>query len=776
MANLFQSDESTTTSGRFAQVAPEQGLERPDGLTYAVPDELDELRVGDRVVVPLGRGNRTVSGYVLSLSDSTELDPAKIKPIAALEREPVNLPDSLIELARWISEYYCCPLGMVLATMLPAAVKHGTGMKSRQLVDMTEAIAAEALPSIVKHHKLPPKQQEVLGKALELAALGKLPMDARTLADVAAIRSVWPVKQLIAKGLLRQVEQSDVVARPADISDQAHTHKLMLTDDQRGVVEQITASLDAGFRVNLLHGVTGSGKTEVYIKAIEPVVAAGKLAVVLVPEISLTPQTVGRFIGRFDRVAVLHSGLTAAQRHQQWLAIRDGWAQVVVGARSAVFAPTDNLGLIIVDEEHDGSYKQDQAPRYHGRDVAIKRAQMHGIPVVLGSATPSLESYYNATRRGTSRLLELPRRVSDWTMPTVEVVDMLEERRQRQHVGDQAMHLLSRRLEAALRQTFEHGAQAMLLLNRRGYASYIACPDQGCGWVMACEHCDVNLVYHKDTRVKSGGVMRCHYCGYENLLPSSCPLCGKKVSVFGVGTQRVEEELARKLPRAKLLRMDSDAMRTGRDYHKALETFRRQEIDLLIGTQMIAKGLDFPNVRLVGVVSADTALHLPDFRAAERTFQLIAQVSGRSGRGENAGRVVVQTFTPEATVIQRAAAHDYAGFAEAELDQRARAHLPPMTRMARVVCRDQDIDKALAAADRLNTVLLEVNERADLGAAVLGPLTPPIARIGGYHRVQIEITASSAGRLQKLLTAARDRGALLSDARMAVDVDPISLL
>ena len=774
MSNLFEPDPPAMTTGRYAQVAPEQGLEMPEGLTYAIPDDM-QIDVGDRVVVPLGRGNRTVSGYVLELMRQTNLDPRKIKPIAGLEREPVNLPDSLIELARWISDYYCCPLGMVLATILPAAVKHGTGMKQQHLVELGEPISADALPSIVKHHRLPEKQAQVLGKALEMGVRGKLPMDARSLADVAGVRSVSPVKNLIAKGLLRAIERTHVVARDADITEEIHK-ELALTNDQQEVVDQIVASIGDGFGVNLLHGVTGSGKTEVYIRAIEPVVQAGKVALVLVPEISLTPQTVGRFIGRFERVAVLHSGLTAAQRHQQWLAIRDGWAQVVVGARSAIFAPTDNLGLIIVDEEHDGSYKQDQAPRYHGRDVAIKRAQLHDIPIVLGSATPSLESYFNATMRKASRLLALPRRVQDWALPKVSIVDMLEERRQRQHVGDRKMHLLSRRLESSLQQTFEAGGQAMLLLNRRGYASYIACPDHNCGWIMSCEHCDVNLVYHKDARLKSGGVMRCHYCGFENRLPTACPMCRRKVSVFGLGTQRVEEELSHKFPEIRVLRMDSDAMRTGRDYHHSLETFRKHEVDLLVGTQMIAKGLDFPNVRLVGVISADTALHLPDFRAAERTFQVVSQVSGRSGRGENAGRVVVQTFTPDAAAIRFAAAHDYAGFARAEMAQRERAHLPPFSRMARVVCRDQDLDKALEAAEKLNAQLLEQNEKLQIAAQILGPLIPPVARIGGYHRVQIEIIAQTAGRLQKLLLATRQVGALRSDAHMAVDVDPISLL
>jgi len=812
MANLFESDDqprTAPTTGRFAQVALEQGLEAPEGLTYAVPEELADLKPGDRVLVPLGKGNRTVSGYVLSLADRTELDPEKIKPIAARERESINLPDPLIELARWISSYYCCPLGMVFATMLPAAVKKGTGTVQRSLVDLADPIAADALPSIIKQHKLPPKQQAVLGKALELALLGKLPIEDKALADLAGTRSAAPVKGLVEKGLLKRVEKQVVKAvwdlaqhAPAPASEGAAG--LPLTADQDHALERIIAALGSGFHVDLLHGVTGSGKTEVYIRAIEQVVAHDRVALVLVPEISLTPQTVSRFLGRFDRVAVLHSGLTAAQRHEQWLLIRDGWAQVIVGARSAVFAPTEKLGLIIVDEEHDTSYKQDQAPRYHGRDVAIKRAQMAGIPIVLGSATPSLESYYNAlpseaterrsdgategvegrgpgaggAGRGTGRyrLLEMPCRVLDRTMPKVEIVDLLRDQRVRRNVGSRGVHLLTRPLEAALRHTFEQEGQAMLLLNRRGYANYIACPDHQCGWIMNCDYCDAAMVYHKDQRVPAGGLVRCHYCSFENRLPAQCPVCGKKVVTFGLGTQRVEEEIERKLPGVRLLRMDSDAMRTGRDYHRSLEAFRRHEVDLLVGTQMIAKGLDFANVRLVGVISADTALNLPDFRATERTFQLVAQVAGRSGRAEHAGRVIVQTFTPDHPAIRLAADHDYAGFATSELEHRRQLRLPPVTRMARLVLRHRDLEKVEEEAKRTGEQLVRLNEELGLHVRIIGPIPPPISRIGGYHRMQIELIAASAGRLQRLIAAGREAGILRSNAHMAVDIDPVSLL
>ncbi|MCG8615086.1 MAG: primosomal protein N', partial [Desulfobacterales bacterium] len=550
-----------------------------------------------------------------------------------------------------------------------------------------------------------------------------------------------------------------------------------LNADQQRVYENIVADLDKGFGVKLLHGVTGSGKTEGYIRAIEHVVAADRTAIMLVPEIALTPQTVGRFLSRFQRVCVLHSGLTAAQRHAQWQLIRDNYPQVIVGARSAIFAPTHNLGLIVVDEEHDNSYKQDQAPRYHGRDVAIKRAQMTGVPVVLGSATPSLESYYNATQRQSYDLLELPNRVNDLPLPPVRIVDMLEERRQRvAQTGTQRVHLLSRPMESALRRTFNEGGQAILLLNRRGYANYVACPDHNCGWQMTCENCDVAMVYHLDDRVPAGGLTRCHYCGFENRLPTACPSCGKKVLTFGLGTQRVEEEIERKFPDVRLIRMDSDAMRTAGHYEDALRRFGEGDIDLLVGTQMIAKGLDFPNVRMVGVISADTALNLPDFRATERTFQLVSQVSGRSGRGLASGSVVVQTFTPGHRAIERAAAHDYPGFARAEMEMRTHANLPPVSRMARIVCRDRDLDRALDAAQACADALLKINEELATGTLVLGPLAPPIARIGGYYRMQIEITAQDAHTLQHILTTARNHHHIRSDARMAVDVDPVSLL
>jgi primosomal protein N' (replication factor Y) len=499
---------------------------------------------------------------------------------------------------------------------------------------------------------------------------------------------------------------------------------------------------------------------------------------VLVPEIALTPQTGGRLIGRFPehRVAVHHSGLTAAQRHQQWALAADGTADIVLGARSAVFAPVPDgrLRLIVVDEEHDGSYKQDQVPRYHGRDVAVRRAQLAGCPVLLGTATPSLESWHNATAKGTYRLHRLAKRVPGLQVPSVKLVDLVEERR-RFRPG--RAHLLGPILETAVGRTLDAGGQVLLLLNRRGFANYIACPDHGCGWMHCCDHCDATMVYHLDRTLPGGGYTRCHHCDAQQRLPENCPTCNKRVSRFGLGTQRVEREIERTFPQLvegrTMLRVDSDTMRGARDFHRALERFGRGEIRMLVGTQMIAKGLDFPGVQLVGVVNADTAINLPDFRATERTFQLVSQVAGRCGRGSAPGKVIVQTFQPQAPPIRLAAAGDYEAFAGLELADRKRCGLPPFARMGRVVVRDADHGRCLAAARRLAEQLgaLTADE-----VRLRGPAPCPIGRIAGRHRQQIELLADTAAQLQTLLSNARSEGILKPGHAVAVDVDPIALL
>ncbi len=780
--SLFQQPEPVF--GRYARVVLERGIDHPEGLTYGVPDSIGALAVGDRVEAPLGRGDTPATGYVFEVLTEPGLDPSKIKPIR--RRTGTGLPPTLVSLAEWIARYYCTPLGMALGAMVPAAVKHGAGV--RRVVEI-EPTGAPPAPDV----KLTPALRAAIGALAGIDA-SCFPMAAKDAAREAGLKTLAPLNRLVRMGVYREVARTSVTAVwddrpvPPDVS-------VALTDAQREATAAVGASLGS-FRVHLLRGVTGSGKTEVYLRALALALERGERAIVLVPEISLTPQTVGRFFARFRslrlpgsargaEIAVLHSGLTAAQRSQQWSAVASGAARVVIGARSAVFAPFPagaRLGLVIVDEEHEDGYKQDQLPRYHGRDVAIKRAQLEGCPVVLGSATPSLESWRAATE-GKYSLLELPDRVGGVGMPRVEIVDLAEERRARPWT-DKRVHLLGPRLERAIGQTLDAGAQAILLLNRRGWGNYICCPDHRCGWILTCDSCDAAMVYHRDRLAPKGGLVRCHHCLAERTLPTLCPLCSRRVTVFGMGTQRVEEELARLFPGLisgeTMLRLDGDSVGSGgagRKWFEALDRFERGEVRLLLGTQMIAKGLDFPGVRLVGVVNADTALNLPDFRSGERTFQLVSQVSGRAGRpgSTEPGRVLVQTFTPGAAPIRLAATHDYRAFAGQELALRKRAGLPPYTRMARIVVRDKDPEKAWAHGNEIERALREaMGDSRDI--RLRGPMECPIARINDFHRLALELTSRTPAELQRALTHARNAGLLKSDARTAVDVDPMALL
>ncbi|MEZ6243024.1 MAG: primosomal protein N' [Phycisphaerales bacterium] len=782
-ASLFAHDDETPGGALgerevYARIAVERAIEGEagEGLLYRG----EGLRVGDRVEAPLGRGNKTAGGIVVAVGGDELLagfDPRRVKTARGTGRG--RLPAPLVELARWISSYYICPLGTVLATMTPAAVKAGTGRRTRVCVEPTERSEESADVT-----GLTPSVQAALAEIRKLTP-GVFPVEARELARLIGAKNAGPINKLVAGGYLREVEVRTVRAPEAFWESRrveaATPGAIELTDAQAGAIEGVGASL-GDFRVHLLRGVTGSGKTEVYLRVIERALTSGKSALVLVPEISLTPQTAGRFIERFSShgVAVLHSGLTAASRHKQWAAAASGDARVVVGVRSAVFAPLADLGVIIVDEEHDASYKQDQAPRYHARDVAIKRAQVEGCPVVLGSATPSLESWRNAWG-GRYALWELPERVGGGALPRVQIVDLGEERKLRRDLEGRDPHVLDAigpTLERAIEITIRGGAQVILLQNRRGYAGYVACPDSRCGWRLECTECDATMVVHRAGARK--GYVRCHHCLAQQVRPEVCPVCNKRLIDLSVGTQRVEEELERRfgttlgLIRGETMeRVDSDTMRHARAYFDVLERFSRGELKLLLGTQMIAKGLDYPGVRLVGVINADTALGLADFRASERTFQLISQVAGRAGRGVEPGLVVVQTFARAEPALRYAAAHDAPGFAEQELETRVRAALPPATRMARVVVRDESLDKAEDLATRIATALIEHAER---GVCVNGPWPCPIARVAGRHRIGIEVVAADAGTLRRTLGAARAAGLLTSDHQVAVDVDPVALL
>ncbi len=793
MNDLLFPSGSDEVSGLYARVLLETGIDAPEGLTYAVPPAMADLAVGERVVAPLGRGDRPAEGHVVEIVDSVDFDPARIKVLT--KRVGVRTPPGLVRLAQWMAAYYCCPVGMVLGTMVPAAVKKGTGRVRRRYLE--RALDAEGQP-IEPTEKLTPTASKAWEGLLALGD-GVFPIEPRALVDRLGLKSIAPVNRLIRAGLLNEVERVTVRAPLFDIPLEEDVRPT-LTPDQASAVAAVVRDLGE-FRPHLLRGVTGSGKTEVYLHVLEAVLARGGSAVVLVPEISLTPQTAGRFLKRFQRhedvasdqgatrrmtdlVAVLHSGLTASQRHQQWTRLATGEARIAIGARSAIFAPFPEsapLGLIVVDEEHDSSYKQDQLPRYHARDVALKRGQLEGCPVLLGSATPSLESWHNA-RRGRFGLIELTQRVGGGVMPRVEVVDLAEERRARPDLV-RMRDTLGPRLSVAIGRTLDEGGQVMLLLNRRGYAGYIACASSSCGWFLQCDQCDVALVHHRARLESPDGrqvkFVQCHHCLSRQRLPSLCPVCDRKLMSLGFGTQRLEEELAGKFPQLisgdTMLRLDGDTMRTARDYFHALEAFRRGDVRLLMGTQMIAKGLDFPDVRLIGVVNADTAIHLPDFRAAERTFQLVSQVAGRAGRSASSAsaRVIVQTMNPMERAIVCAAKHDFVGFAERELEGRQSAGLPPVSRMVRIVCRDEDPEAAFGRSRRIAESLRQLNE-AHLD--VRGPMACPIGRIAGQTRVSVELLAPSAGPLQRALTTLRNLDVARSDRHTAIDVDPVSLM
>ena len=773
---LFGSD--APRYGVFARVVLERGIDAPDGLTYAVPAAMEGLRVGERVTAPLGRGNKPAEGVVVEIVTDPAMDASKIKPISA--RHGGALGESVIALARWMSGYYACPIGMVLATMVPAAVKRKTGRVVRKYLTPTGHEPDGKLTASVAS----------AWEAIRGIPGGEFPLEPKTLALRVGAANLGPINKLVRAGLLEEVEIEGVRTRFHEAMPRARSVAPELTKAQRSAIEAVAGTIGT-FSPHLLFGVTGSGKTEVYLGVLERVLARGLGAIVLVPEISLTPQTAGRFLSRFGRegVAVLHSALTASQRHAEWRRIAEGKAAVVIGARSAVFAPFGSggaraLGLVVVDEEHDSSYKQDQLPRYHARDVALKRAQLEDCPVVLGSATPSLESWRNA-KEGRFGLLELKDRVGGGVLPRVTIVDLEEERKNRTE-DRHLLHALGPTLERAIRETLfpagdvGDGGQVMLLLNRRGYASYLACA--ACEFKVMCHQCDATLVYHKRLREDgvAGGFVRCHHCLSETKLPRVCPDCGKKIVTLGFGTQRLEEELARKLPELRedqILRLDSDTMRSGADYFDSLEKFRTGAARVMLGTQMIAKGLDFPDVRLIGVVNADTAIHLPDFRAAERTFQLVAQVAGRAGRSERSGkgaRVVIQTMCPKEPAIVFASGHDFAGFAEREMEIRGRAGLPPVTRMARIVCRDTNSGKAESHAEMIAGAIRSSEVASQL--RVRGPAACPLSRVSGHFRFGIEITASSAGVIQRVLTELRVAGLAKSDAHTAVDVDPVALL
>ncbi|HUJ10791.1 MAG TPA: primosomal protein N' [Verrucomicrobiae bacterium] len=744
----------------IAKVVVDLALDRE--FDYRIPLHLTEtVQIGSRVAVPFGRTK--AQGYVVGLTDKSSYD--RLREIGEVIGKKPLLGDKILELTRWMGKYYCCPVELAVKCALPEVVRKAKiGWKERQFVRPGK-ISPE---NFVKLRKRAPKQARVLEVLQKSEGMFVAKLVQRADTDAGTI------KKLAGKGFVviaDRVEERDPFGGEAFLP----TAPLPLTPDQQQALDLCKAAIDQYSSPSpvtslpspiLIHGVTGSGKTEIYLQAIEHTLRQGKDSIVLVPEISLTPQTVERFRARFQnqQITVLHSHLSAGERHDQWHKIRNGESHIVIGARSAVFAPVQSLGLIVIDEEHETSYKQEEAPRYNARDIAVMRGKIERAAVVLGSATPSLESFYNA-RRGRYTLTSLPARVDNQKMPVMRIIDMRQEA-----IRQKGLHVLSRKLRDAIQARLDKREQVILFLNRRGYATHLFCPK--CGHVAKCPNCSVSLTYHR-----KAAQLLCHMCGYVGGVPKVCPnpdCRDPAIRYAGMGTEKVESAIQNAFPKARVQRMDSDMMTRKTLYREILGAFRVGKIDILVGTQMIAKGLHFPNVTLVGIIYADMALHMPDFRAGERTFQLLVQVAGRAGRGDVEGEVVVQSFTPFHPAVQYARQHDFIGFYEQEMEFREQLKYPPISRLICITARSRSEAKASFYAQAL---VRELQKRTPKTLAIVaGPTPAPLEKVQNQYRFQIML------RSQQIMQLVESLGPLITsfkppeDVNVSVDVDPISLL
>ncbi len=741
----------------YVRVVIDRAIHRE--LDYSVPETLAErIGVGSRVRVPF----RDKSGLATVVATMDKSEAKGIRPVEAVVGETPILSEDLLELARWIATYYCCPIEAVMRSLLPQVIRRAEVSWKKQLfVQPGRKIDDDDLRKLQKRA---PRQAELLETISKL----ETPVTAAKLLRQTSLDH-QTLRALVRHGLVELREEA-VARDPHGDEEFIATSNLLLNEEQTVALKEITRALDSpeNARPILIHGVTGSGKTEVYLQAIRAALDRGRTAIVLVPEISLTPQTVERFKGRFAEaqadVAVLHSHLSEGERHDEWHKIHSGQARIAIGPRSAVFAPIKNLGLIVVDEEHENTYKQEEAPRYHARDVAVVRAKIEKCVVVLGSATPSLESYHNATT-GKYRLNVLTQRVDEKQMPLMRIVDLRQERRR-----EKAIAILSEKLRTAIENRLDKREQTILFLNRRGFSTSLLCSN--CGETRDCPNCSVALTFHRHPGV--AGRLSCHLCGHTAAVPKKCPACGQDALIYaGFGTEKVESTVSQIFPKAVVRRMDADSMTRKESYRETLRNFRTGKIDILVGTQMIAKGLHFPNVTLVGIINADLALHLPDFRAGERTFQLLTQVAGRAGRGETPGEVFVQTYTPFSPSIQFARHHDFAGFFQQELEFRERCDFPPFKHALLITVRSAHEGRAKLSAETLRRRLKEALPEEFL----LGEATPaPLEKLQGQFRFHILIRGQAILRLSRLIRETLDKLPFPEDVAVAVDVDPYQLL
>lgn len=711
--------------GKYANIIVDIAHEKVDRpFQYLIPEKLSEkLSEGMAVTIPFGRGNKPVNGYVLEITDRPEYDPGRLKEIMNIRESELGAEAEFIRLAAWMKKTYGGTMITALKTVLPVRKKSGRLQERTILLSTDKETAQAALSELVRKH------QSARARLLEALLVSPL----LPYQEAARLKvSAKTVRELEEAGLLRvQAERRyrNPVTAGAGVSGER-----TLSERQREIAEAVWRELSGESPgVHLIHGITGSGKTRIYLELIERVVKSGRQAIVLVPEIALTYQTVRRFTGRFgDRVSVMNSRLSEGEKYDQFERAKKGEIDVMIGPRSALFTPFERLGLIVMDEEHESSYKSESVPKYHARETAAYIAGEHGAGLVLGSATPSLESYSRALA-GEYHLYGMKERHTGETLPTVYTVDLREELKQ----GNRS--IFSRKLSGLLEQRLERGEQSMLFINRRGYAGFISC--RSCGYVVKCPHCDVSLTEH------AGGRLQCHYCGYEENKPAVCPECGSKYILgFRAGTEQIEEQLKRSYPRARVLRMDADTTRGKDSYEKILSAFAGREADILVGTQMIVKGHDFPAVTLVGILAADMSLSAGDYRAAERTFQLLTQAAGRAGRGERPGEVVIQTYQPEHYSIVHAAAQDYEGFYREEIEYREMLQYPPAAHMLAVQVSAPEKEEAERLAGRLADLARSLPEKA----SVIGPAAAFMGKLKDRYRFAVYIKHREYGILVRI--------------------------
>ena len=735
---------------KYAGVIVDISLEKLDRVfDYKVPAYLEGiLHPGMQVWIPFGNGNRRIKGFVVSLADTCSYEEYKVKELLGVCEGAISVEGQLIELAAWMRERYGCTMNQAMKTVLP--VKNKVKEKTKVLVSLNiDKTAAEEYAQKNKRAKARIRILHIL--------LGKGTLEKEKLLEEASTTGAT-LKELQEAGLLSL--QSETIYRLPKIARE-EKQEIILNQNQQTILDNFRQDFAEGRCENyLLHGVTGSGKTEVYMGMLENVLNSGKQAIVLIPEIALTFQTVMRFYGRFgDKVSVIHSKMSAGERYDQMERAKRGEISIMIGPRSAVFTPFSNLGMIIIDEEHEGSYKSETNPKYHAREVAKKRCEMSPASLVLGSATPSIESYFKASC-GEYKLLKLPNRINDLNLAAVQVVDL------RQELKEGNRSVISRALRKQMQEALDKNQQIMLFLNRRGHTGFISC--RSCGHVLKCPHCDVSLTLHKDGR------MRCHYCGYEQTTVKNCPECGSPyIGGFRAGTQAIEEVVRKEFPDAKILRMDMDTTRKKGSYEAILESFSKKEADILIGTQMIVKGHDFPAVTLVGVLLADLSLHASDYMAAERTFQLLTQAVGRAGRGNLPGNAVIQTYQPEHYAVQRAAAQDYEGFYDLEIAYRDLMSYPPMSGMLAMLLQGADEDILEAESEKIKTMILEMDIPL---LRVTGPTPAVISKISDIYRRVIYLKHEDVKELycvREMIDEAVKNETISKEIRVEYDENPL---